>query len=128
MAIVFQNQPKAEHNLIIVFLICSDVGSDTVQATSARQENMQLLSSKSILKYSGEEKTAASSSDALDIKWVVCTRVAVSSIIIVLLLTSVVIRLLVPMPQDPFVGFNSVNITNQANFTSADTKIAYRDN
>ena len=115
-------------SLIIVFLICSDVRGDTVQATSARQENMQLLSSKSILKYSGEEKTAASSSDALDIKRVVCTRGAVSSIIIVLLLTSVVIRLLVPMPQNPFVGSNSVNITTPANFTIADTKIAYRDN
>ena len=89
---------------------------------------MQLLGSKSILKYLGEEKTAASSSDALDIKRVVCKRVAASFIIIVLLLTSVVIRLLVPMPQNPFVGFNSVNITTPANFTLADTEIAYRDN
>ena len=81
---------------------------------------MQLISSKSILKYSGEEKTAVSSSDGLDNKRAVYKRVAASFIIIVLLLTSVLIRLLVPMPHDQGVGSNSVNITNSTNITIAD--------
>ena len=117
LPIIFQNQPTAEHNLGIVFLIFSDVGCDTVQATSARPENMQLISSKSILKYSGEEKKASPSSDGFDNKRVVCKRVAASLIIIVVLLTSVLIRLLVPMPHVSHIGSNSVNMTNSTNIT-----------